>query len=100
MAIEFYYHDLKFGPNEVFTIVKEEDPGNSYHLDAMVQTSDSEDEAEVAIDLLNIARTFQGVVIVIRTKIECPSSSSPHYYVEMPCSPTTPITNLELIMNL
>jgi hypothetical protein len=35
-------------------INEEEDPRNSYHLNA-IQTSDNEDEVEVAIDLLNIA---------------------------------------------
>jgi len=63
-----------------------------------MQTCDSEDE--VAIDLFNIARTFQGVAIVICTKVKCLFSSIPHYYVEMPCSLTTPTTNLELVVNL
>lgn len=99
MAIEFYCHDTKFGPNEVFTIIEEEDLGNSYHLNAIVQTNDNEDEAKVAINLLNIAGTFLGVVILNCTKVESPSSSTPHYYVEMPCSLTTPTTNLELIVN-
>lgn len=30
----------KFGPNEVFTATKEEDLGNSYHLNTIVQTND------------------------------------------------------------
>jgi len=65
-----------------------------------MQTCDSEDEVEVAINLFNIARTFQGVAIVICTKVECPSSSIPHYYVEMSCNLIAPTTNLELVMNL
>ncbi len=86
--------------NKVFTIVEEEDHGNSYHLDVTMQTCDNEDEVEVAINLFNIARTFQGVAIVICTKVECPSSSIPHYYVEMPCNLTTPTTNLQKVVNL
>jgi len=92
LAIEFYCHDLKFGRNE--------DLGNSYHLNAIMKTNDNEDEVEVAIDLLNIAGTFQGIFIVICTKVEYPSSPTPRYYVEMPCSLTIPTTNLELAMNL
>jgi hypothetical protein len=65
-----------------------------------LHTSNSEDEAEVTIDLLNIVGTFQGVAIVIHTKFECPCSPTFHYYVEMPCNPTTPTTNLELVVNL
>ncbi len=38
----------KFGPSEVFTTAEEDDPGNSYHLDTIVQTNDNEDEAKVA----------------------------------------------------
>jgi nitrate reductase NapE component len=34
----------KFGPSEVFTIVEEEDLGNSNHLDTTMQTNNSEDE--------------------------------------------------------
>jgi hypothetical protein len=65
-----------------------------------MQTNDSEDEVEVAINLLNIARTFQGTIIVIHTEVECPFSPTHHYYVKMPCKLTTPITNLELVVNL
>jgi hypothetical protein len=100
LAIEFYYHDHKFGPNEVFTTREEEDLGNPYNLNVIAQTNNSEDEAEVAIDLLNIAGTFQRVVIVTRTKVECPFSPTPCYYVEMPCNLVAPTTNLELIVNL
>jgi len=100
LAIKFYCHDLKFGRNEVFTIIEEEDLGNSYHLNAIVKTNNNEDEVEVAIDLLNIVGTFQGVFIVACTKVEYPFSPTPHYYVEMPCSLTTLTTNLELAMNL
>ncbi len=33
-------------------------------------------------------------------KVECPFSPTPHYYVEMPCNPTTPATNPKLVVNL
>jgi hypothetical protein len=33
-------------------------------------------------------------------KVECPFSPTPCYYGEMPCSPTTLVTNLELVVNL
>jgi hypothetical protein len=49
---------------------------------------------------LNIAWTFQGVAIVTCTKVECLASPTPHNYVEMPCNPTTPTTNLKLIVKL
>jgi hypothetical protein len=65
-----------------------------------MQTNNSENEAEVAIDLLNIAGTFQEVAIVIHIEVECPSSPTFHYYVEMPCNPTTPTTSFELVVNL
>jgi hypothetical protein len=38
----------KFGLSEVFTTVEEEDPRNSYHSYAIIQTNDNEDEDEVA----------------------------------------------------
>ncbi len=90
----------KFGPSEVFTTTKEKDPRNSYHSYTTVQTNDNEDEAKTTTKLLNITKTFQGVVIVTPTKTKCPFSPTPHYYVEMSCSPTTPTTNPKLIVNL
>jgi hypothetical protein len=78
----------KFGPSEVFIATKE-DLINSYHSYTTLQTNDNEDEAKTTTKLLNIARTFQGVAIVTPTKTKCPFSPTPHYYVEMPCSPTT-----------
>jgi hypothetical protein len=50
---------IKFGPSEVFTIVEEEDLGNSNHLDKTLQTNNSEDEVKAPTELLNIARTFK-----------------------------------------
>ncbi len=44
---------------EVFTIVEEEDLGNSNHLDKTLQTNNSEDEVKAPTELLNIARTFK-----------------------------------------
>jgi len=49
---------------------------------------------------LNVVKAFQGVVIIIHTKVEWPSSPTLRYYVKMPCSPTTPTTNRELVVNL
>jgi hypothetical protein len=91
---------IKFGPNEVFTTVGEEDLGNSNHLDPTMQTDNSEDEAKAPTKLLNITRTFQGIAIVTPTRVECPFSPTPHYYVEMPCNLTTLASNLELIVYL
>ncbi len=65
-----------------------------------MQTNDNEDEDKITTKLLNIARTFQGVAIVTPTKTKCPSSPTPHYYVEMSCNPTTPTTNPKLVVNL
>ncbi len=90
----------KFGPNEVFIIAEEEDPINLYHSNTIMQTNDNEDEVEVATKLLNIARTFQGVSIIIPTRAECPSSPTPCYYLELPCNLTTLATNPKLVVNL
>jgi len=90
----------KFVPSEVFTTMEEEDPRNSYHSYTTMQTNDNEDETKTTTKLLNIARTFQGVAIVTPTKIKCPFSPTPRYYVDLPCNPTTLITNPKLIVNL
>jgi len=90
----------KFSPSEVFIAIKEKDLKNSYYSYTTVKTNNNEDEAKTTTKLLSIARTFQGVVIITPTKTKCTSSPTPHYYVKMPYSPTTPITNLKLIVNL
>jgi hypothetical protein len=59
LSIEFYCHAIKFGPSEVFTIVEEEDLGNSNHLNTIMQTNNCEDEVKTLTKLLNIARTFK-----------------------------------------
>ncbi len=65
-----------------------EDSRNSCHLDATMQTGDSEDEVEIAINLLNIVGSFQGVTTIICTKAKCPASPIFHYYVK--CHATLP----------
>jgi len=72
----------KFSPSEVFIAIEEKDLKNSYHSYTTMQTNDNEDEAKTTTKLLNIARTFQGVVIVIPTKTKCTSSPTPRYYVK------------------
>jgi len=91
---------IKFGPSKVFNAIEEKDPRNSYHSYTTMQTNDNENEVETTTNLLNIARTFQGVTMVTPTKTKCPSSPTPHYYVKMSCSPTTPTTNPKLVVNL
>jgi hypothetical protein len=90
----------KFGPSEVFIVTEEEDLRNSYHSYTIMQTNNNEDGIKTTTKLLNIARTFQGIVAVTPTKTKCPSSPTPHYYVEMPCNPTMPTTNPKLVVNL
>jgi hypothetical protein len=46
----------KFGPSDVFTATKEEEHELSYHLDATNESSNN--EVEVAIELLNIVGAF------------------------------------------
>ncbi len=65
-----------------------------------MQIGDNEDEAEAATKSLNIVENFQVIVIVTPTRVKCPSSPAPCYYVEMPLNPTTPWTNLTLVVNL
>jgi hypothetical protein len=94
--INYVAMTIKFGPNEVFAIVEEEDFKNSNHLDTTMETNNSEDEGKALTKLLNIAR----IVIVSPTRVECPFSPTPHYYVEMSCRPTTLTTNPKLVVNL
>jgi len=89
----------KFGSNEIFIAIKEEDPINSYHSNTIVQIGDNEDEVEAATKSLNIVETFQVIVIVTPTRVKCPSSIAPCYYVEMPLNPTTPSTNPTFVVN-
>jgi hypothetical protein len=50
---------IKFGPSEVFSTINEEDLGNSNHLNTIMQTNNSEDEAKAPTKLLNITKTFK-----------------------------------------
>jgi hypothetical protein len=91
----------KFGPSDVFTAIEKKGHENSYHLNAIDESSNN--ETEVAIELLNIVRTFQTTVIVTPVMSNCPSSPMSCYYVEMPHSFATPTNNHEkdqLVVNL
>ncbi len=90
----------KFGPSEISLQQKERDLGNSYHSNTTMQTSDNENEAETTTYLLNIVENFQGIVIVTHTIDRWFFSPTPRYYLEMPCNPTTPTTNHELVVNI
>ncbi len=49
---------------------------------------------------MNIIGTFQGIVIITHTITKWPSSPTRRYFLEMPCNPTTPTTNHELVVNI
>jgi hypothetical protein len=75
---------------------------NAYQSDVTKDFSNSGDEAEVAIDLLNIAGNFQVVPTPTPTTSTSPSKPFARFYVEMPFSPPTPTNNQqdELMVNL
>jgi hypothetical protein len=52
----------KFGHDEVFITTKEEGLENAYQLDATKDSSNSGDEVEAAIALLNFVGTFQVIL--------------------------------------
>jgi len=84
----------KFGSNEIFIAIEEEDPINSYHSDIIVQIGDNEDEAKVATKSLNIVKTFQVIVIVTPTRVKClftrtlllcRNAIKPYHPINQPC---------------
>jgi hypothetical protein len=92
----------KFGPSEVFTIVEEEGAENAYQSNATINSNNNGDEVEVAIDLLNIAGTFQAIFTPTPSTLVGPFELSPRFYVEMPPNPPTPTNNQQddLAVNL
>jgi len=82
----------KFGPSDVFTAIEKKEHENSYHLNVIDEFSNN--ETEVAIELLNIVRTFQTTALVTSMS-NCPSSPMSYYYVEMSHSFATPTNNHE-----
>jgi hypothetical protein len=82
----------KFSLSEVFIIAKEEGIKNAYQSDTM-NSNNNGHEVEVAIDLLNIAITFQAIPNLVLTTSINAFEPIAHFYVEMPESPTTPTNN-------
>jgi hypothetical protein len=74
----------KFGPSEMFIVIEEEGVKNAYQSNATIDSNNSEDEAKVATDLLNIAGTFQVVFAPIPTTSMGLFEPFPRFYVEMP----------------
>ncbi len=48
----------KFGLNEVFITIKEDDHENFYPWDSTNQTNDTRDEIKATTNLLNVVSTF------------------------------------------
>jgi hypothetical protein len=75
---------------------------NAYQSNAIKKSSNIGNEAEAAINLLNIASNFQIVPTPTPTTSTSPSEPFVHFYVEMPLNPLAPTNNQqdELMVNL
>jgi hypothetical protein len=76
--------------SDVFIAIKETEHELSYHSNATDESRNN--EANVAIKLLNIIRTFEAK---LPTYYNCPPSPMPYYYVEMANSLGTIVNNHE-----